>query len=160
MTIQSAAGATLRISAALPATFDAAGYALIFPALPVAANPRVGEITDLGEFGREFALITHNPIGTRATQKFKGSFNEGTMSLTLALNTADAGQTLMNTASLSNNAHAFEVRLQNGARYYFLAQVMSWKIGVGSVDQLVSATVQLEITSSDGGVGVVPVPAV
>lgn len=157
MSVQSAAGATLRISAAMPATFDGAGYALIFPAVPVAANPRVGEITDLGEFGREFALITHNPIGTRATQKFKGSFNEGTMSLTLAMNTADAGQVLMRAASLSDAAHSFEVRLQNGARYYFLAQVMSWKIGVGSVDQLVSATVQLEITSSAAGVGVVEV---
>ena len=71
MTVRTSAGTTLKVSASAPATFDKAGYsALTFTA--------VGEITDLGEFGREYALVTHNPVGTRGTQKFKGSFNEGT----------------------------------------------------------------------------------
>lgn len=148
MSVRTSAGSTLRVSAAAPATFNEAGYA----ALTWAA---VGEITDMGEFGREYALVTHNPVGTRGTQKFKGSFNEGTMSLSLGLDTDDAGQILMKAGSLSDLAYSFEVETQNGDIYYFQAMVMSWKLGVASVDSITTATCNLEITTSAGGVGVV-----
>jgi len=148
MTVRTSAGTTLKVSATAPATFNSAGYsALTFTA--------VGEITDLGEFGREFALVTHNPVGSRGTQKFKGSFNEGTMNLSLGLNTDDAGQVLMKAASLSDSAYSFEVTTQNGDKYYFQAMVMSWKMGIGSVDSITTATCALELTTSSGDVGVV-----
>lgn len=148
MTVRTSAGTTLKVSANAPATFNVAGYsALTFTA--------VGEITDLGEFGREFALVTHNPVGTRGTQKFKGSFNEGTMNLTLGLDTDDAGQVLMKAASLADTAYSFEVTTQNGDIYYFQAMVMSFKVGVGSVDSITTATCTLELTTSSGGVGIV-----
>lgn len=148
MTVRTSAGTTLKVSASAPATFNTAGYsALTFTA--------VGEITDLGEFGREFALVTHNPVGTRGTQKFKGSFNEGTMNLTLGLDTDDAGQVLMKAASLADSAYSFEVTTQNGDTYYFQAMVMSFKVGIGSVDSITTATCTLELTTSAGGVGIV-----
>ena len=90
MTVRTSAGTTLRVSSAQPATFNVAGYNTLFTASPVPAL--VGEITDLGEFGRDYALVTHNPVGTRGTQKFKASFNEGTMALQLGLDIAHAGQ--------------------------------------------------------------------
>jgi len=148
MTVRTSAGSTLKISASAPATFNAAGYsALVYTS--------VGEITDLGEFGREFTLVTHNPVGSRGTQKFKGSFNEGTMNLSLGLDTDDAGQVLMKAGSLSDTAYSFEVTTQNGDSYYFQAMVMSFKVGVGSVDSITTATCTLEITTSAGGIGVV-----
>jgi hypothetical protein len=148
MTVRTSAGSTLRVSAGVPATFNVAGYgALTFSA--------VGEITDLGEFGREYALVTHNPIGSRGTQKFKGSFNEGTMNLSLGLDTEDAGQVLMKAASLSDNLYSFEVETQNGDIYYFQAMVMSWKVGVSTVDSITTASCALELTTSSTGVGVV-----
>lgn len=148
MTIQSAAGASIGISAAAPATYNVAGYEAL-------TYSNIGEVTDLGEFGREYNLITHNPIDTRATKKLKGSYNEGQISLTVALDTADAGQNLAKTASASDADYSLVVTMQNGAKYYFPAKVMSFKIGVGSVDNVVSATISLEITSSSTGVGVV-----
>ena len=148
MTVRTSAGTTLKISANAPATFNVAGYsALTYTA--------VGEITDLGEFGREFTLVTHNPVGSRGTQKFKGSFNEGTMNLSLGLDTDDAGQVLMKAASLSDGPYSFEVTTQNGDTYYFQAMVMSFKVGVGSVDSITTATCTLELTTSAGGVGIV-----
>lgn len=148
MTVRTSAGTTLKISANAPATFNVAGYsALTYTA--------VGEITDLGEFGREFTLVTHNPVGSRGTQKFKGSFNEGTMNLSLGLDTDDAGQILMKAASLADTAYSFEVTTQNGDTYYFQAMVMSFKVGVGSVDSITTATCTLELTTSAGGVGIV-----
>ena len=114
-----------------------------------------GEITDLGEFGREFALVTHNPVGSRGTQKFKGSFNEGTMTMSLGLDTDDAGQIIAKTASLSDLDFSFMVTTQNLDRYFFQAKVMSFKVGVGGVDQITTATVTLEITTNSAGVGIV-----
>ena len=153
MTVRTSAGTTLRISASAPATFDETGYNDLFTASPT--PPIVGEITDLGEFGREFALVTHNPVGSRGTQKFKGSFNEGTMTLSLGLDTDDAGQIIAKTASLSDLDFSFMVTTQNLDRYFFQAKVMSFKVGVGGVDQITTATVTLEITTNSVGVGIV-----
>lgn len=153
MTVRTSAGTTLRVSSSAPATFDASGYNTLFTASPVPSL--VGEITDLGEFGREFALVTHNPVGTRGTQKFKGSFNEGTMSMSLGLDTDDAGQIVMKAASVSDNDYSFLVTTQNGDKYYFQAKVMSWKVGVGGVDQITTASVTLELTTNSAGVGIV-----
>ena len=150
MTVHTSAGTRLSLSADAPASFDSTGYeALTYTA--------VGEITDLGEFGREYSLVTHNPIGTRGTQKFKGSFNEGTMNLTIGLDTANAGQVLMQAASMADSAYSFEVDMQNGDTYYFQAMVMSWKVNVGSVDSMTTASVTLELTTSDDGTGVIEV---
>ncbi|PTR17501.1 hypothetical protein C8R31_101665 [Nitrosospira sp. Nsp2] len=152
MSVRTSAGTTLKISAAAPATFDAAGYAAL-------TFTNVAEITDLGEFGREYALVTHNPIGSRGTVKKKGSFNEGTMALKLGLDTDDAGQILIKAASLSDNDYSFQITSQNGDKYYFQAQVMNFKVGLSTVDAVTSASVNLELTSSSAGVGVIEVLA-
>ncbi len=153
MAVTTSAGTTLRVTSSQPATYTSSGYNTLFTASPAPAL--VGEITDLGEFGREYALVTHNPVGTRGTQKFKGSFNEGTMSLSLGLDTDDAGQIIMKAASLSDNNYSFMVTTQNGDKYYFQAKVMSWKVGVGSVDSITTATATLELTTTSAGVGIV-----
>lgn len=148
MTVRTSAGTTIGLSASQPATFNATGYdALTFTS--------IGEVTDLGEFGREYALVTHNPLGARGTVKKKGSFNEGTMTLQLGLDTDDAGQVLALAASTSDADYSFKVTTQNGDIYYFQAQVMSFKVGIGSVDQITSATITLELTSNSAGVGIV-----
>jgi len=153
MTVFTSAGTTLQVSASAPATFDGVGYAAVFAQSPGPAI--VGEITDLGEFGREFALVTHMPVGSRGTQKFKGSFNEGTMALSLGLDTDDAGQIIMKTASLSDNNFSFMVTTQNGDKYFFQAKVMSFKVNVAGVDSITTATTTLELTTTAGGVGIV-----
>jgi len=153
MTVRTSAGTTLRVTASAPATFNSAGYTTLFSTSPVPAL--VGEVTDLGEFGREYALVTHMPVGNRGTQKFKGSFNEGTITLSLGLDTDDAGQIIMKAASISDNDYSFMVTTQNGDKYFFRAQVMSWKVGVGSVDSITTATATLEITTNAAGVGIV-----
>lgn len=148
MAVRTSAGTTIKLSAGAPATFNAAGYAAL-------TWTTIGEVTDLGEFGREFNLVTHNPLGSRGTVKKKGSFNEGSITLQLGLDTDDAGQILAKTAHLSDNDYSFEIATQNGDKYYFQAQVMSFKVGVGGVDQITAATIMLEITTNSAGVGIV-----
>jgi hypothetical protein len=152
MPVRTSAGSVLKISAGVPATFNAAGYQAL-------TYTTIGEVTDFGEFGREFTLVTHNPVANRGTVKFKGSFNEGAMTLQLGLDTDDAGQILAKSAVNSDNNYAFELTTQNNDKYFFQAQVMSFKVGVGSVNQVTSATIMVEITTSNTGVGVVEVLA-
>lgn len=152
MTVRSSAGSTIKISAGIPATYNAAGYA----ALTMTA---IGEVTDLGEFGKTYNLVTHNPLGTRGTTKLKGSYNEGTISMQLGLDTDDAGQILAKSAANSDNDYSFEITTQNGDKYYFQAKVMSFMVSVGSVDTVTGATVSLELTSGGANPGIIEVLA-
>ena len=152
MTVATTAGTTIAVSASAPGTYDSSGYAAL-------SYTSIGEVTNLGSFGREYALVTHNPIGTRATQKYKGSYNEGQIAMEVGLDTDDSGQDLLYTAATSDSNYSFKVTAQNGDVCYFIAKVMSFKRNFGGVDQITSATITLEITSSSGGVGVVIVEA-
>ena len=62
MSFDTAAGAVLSMSAVLPATYDASGYGAL-------TKVPIGEITNIGEFGKEFALVTHQPLATRGVKK-------------------------------------------------------------------------------------------
>lgn len=152
MAVESLAGTKLGISASAPATFNAAGYAAL-----TFAN--IGEITDPGEHGRTYALITHMPIDKRNTQKFKGSFNEGQMTLQLAVNTDDAGQAILQAAKVSDASYYFAMTYQGGDIHYFPAKVMSFIYAGGGVDTIRAGSVQLELTSDASGVGIIEVEA-
>lgn len=152
MAVQTVAGTTIGISAAQPATFNAAGYAAL-------TFTNIGEITDGGEHGKTYAEVTHNPIDTRGTQKFKGSFNLGNKTLQLAIDDDDAGQTLAKAALESDNDYSFEVTYQDGAIDYFQAKVMSFSKAATSVDSIRSATVTLALTTTKTGVGIIEVAA-
>jgi hypothetical protein len=142
------AGTTIKISAGIPATNDAAGYAAL-------TWTTIGEVTDLGEFGRVYNLVTHNPLATRATVKRKGSYNDGSVAMQLAIDDDDAGQVLALAALASDANYSFKITLQNGAIKYFQSQVMSFTTNVGSVDQITSAAITLEIDSEQGIISVV-----
>ncbi len=51
--------------------------------------------------------------------------------------------------------YSFAVTTQNGDKYFFRAQVMSFKVSVGGVDTITNATIMLEITTNSAGVGIV-----
>jgi len=134
------AGTTIGVTADAATSYDASGFgALVFDL--------IGEVTDLGEFGREYAAVTHNPLGDRRTVKRKGSYNDGTVAMTVARVPGDSGQTVLQEALDSDDNYSFNVTLQDGTELYFEAQVMSYTTNVGSVDQITTASVSLEITN-------------
>lgn len=131
------AGATLSIAVA-PVTLNAAGYG-------AASWQTVGEVTDIGAFGKSYKLVTHNPIATRITVKRKGSYNNGTIALKMARVT-DAGQAQLIAASTSDVSPAFRVQFQGSAlTAYFTGQVMSAMTNVGNVDTITALDVNIEI---------------
>jgi len=142
------AGTTVGISAVLPATYDVAGYAAL-------TFSNIGNIEDGGEHGREYAEVTFNPIDTRGTQKFKGSFNEGNKTLSIGYNSDDAGMLVLKTALNSDNDYAFEVAYPDGDIDYFTAKVMTLTKATGGVDSIRMASVTLAITTNSAGVGIV-----
>jgi len=152
MIVRTSAGTTLKMSAAQPATYDSTGYAAL-------TYTTIGEVTNLGEIGREYNLVTHQPLASRGTVKKKGSFNDGQLTINVGLDNSDAGQTLLKTALASDNDYSFLVTLQDGAKRYFQGQVMSFKTNVGGVDDITAATITVEITTNSAGVGIVEVAA-
>lgn len=132
------AGTTIQVSASLPGTYNLSSFAGL-------SYTAIGEVTDLGEFGREYNLVTHNPLGDRRTVKRKGSYNDGAVSMTLARVPSDAGQALLIAGLDSDNSYSFKVTLQDGTIQYFTAQIMSYTTNIGGVDQITSASVTLEI---------------
>lgn len=153
MAVQTVAGTTVHISAGIPATFDAAGYAA------VTGWAKIGEITDAGSHGKTYAEVTHMPIDTRMTQKFKGSINIGTKTLQLGVDEDDAGQILAKTALDSDSDYSFKVTYQDGAIDYFRAKVMSFEKSATGVDTIRSATMNLALTGTKTGVGIIEVAA-
>jgi len=148
MGLGTVAGTKIGISASTPATFNEAGYeALVFT--------NIGNIEDGGEHGREYAEVTFNPIDTRGTQKYKGSFNEGNKTLSIGYDSDDAGMVLLKAALASDNDYSFEVEYPNGDIDWFQAKVMSLTKAIGGVDSIRMATVTLAITTNSAGVGIV-----
>lgn len=136
----SSAGSELAISAALPATPNAAGFAAL-------TWVDIAEITDLGSTGRTYNIINHQPLATRGVVKLKGSFNDGAKTVQAAYAPGDPGQVLVATALDDDAFYAFRETLQDGTIKYFLAQVTSAPTNVGTVDSITGTTFNLEIKS-------------
>jgi hypothetical protein len=137
---QTVAGSSLKISAAKPATYDAAGFGAL-------AFTTVGEVTDIGSLGKEYTLVTHNPVGDRKTYKFRGSYNNGALALKLAKALSDAGQAMLLAASESDTSYSFCITLQDGKKMYFTGMTMSFITNIGTVNNILGADVKVEIDS-------------
>ena len=151
MSSETSAGATIGITAAKPATFDGAGYGAL-------AFTLIGEITNLGEFGREYEKVEHKPLANRGTVKKKGGYDDGNIPLAMACDEKDAGQILLETASGSDADYFFCITRQSGTKHFFPAQVMSFKRTIGERANITNVASTVEITSY-AGVGVVNVKA-
>jgi len=116
-------------------------------ALQAVSYTDIAEVTDIGEFGKSYNLVTHNPLGDRVTVKRKGSINNGTIALQMAYAPADPGQTLLATAVDSDSSYSYRVTLQDNTQFYFTGQAMSRPIQVGGVDSITASTCNVEIDS-------------
>jgi len=117
-------------------------------ALQAVSYTDIAEVTDIGEFGKSYNLVTHNPLGDRVTVKRKGSINNGTIALQMAYAPADPGQTLLATAVDSDNSYSYRVTLQDLTQFYFTGQAMGRPIQVGGVDSITASTCNIEIDST------------
>ncbi len=154
MTVSTSAGTTLGLSAAAPATYNAAGYeALTFTT--------VGEVSDLGEIpSRVYELVNWNAIAERGTRKSKGGYNLGSQTITIGIDPDDAGQTLLDTATNSDTVYSVEIAHPQLGTIYARALVMGGTKSYGDVNSIATRQVTLEYTivdlTTDGVVFVAP----
>lgn len=140
---RTSAGTVLSVSAAPPQILNGSSYLVSdFAALSFTS---VGELSDLGSFGKKYNLVSFNALGDRKTVKRKGSYNNGTLSLKLASSPTNAGQIILQQAADSDSSYCFRVVTQSGSTFYFTAQIMGWMLEVGSVDQIMGASLDCEI---------------
>jgi len=138
-TASTAAGTILLVSAATPATSDAAGYKLL-------VWTEIAEVTSIGARGKQFAVVEHKPLAYRGTYKRKGSFNNGQMAIGLAIAKADAGQDLLSDALESDDSYSFQIKFPSGRIQYFPGQVSSFTDSdIGSTDAILAGTANVEV---------------
>ncbi len=125
------AGSAIFISAGVPATTDVAGFAAL-------SYTKVNDITDLGAVGPAVANVTHVPVDSATTFKFKTIVDNGAMALKGARVTTDPGQVLLIAAVASYANYAYKVVLQNGAIIYFQGLADSYKTNIGTAGVITS----------------------
>lgn len=131
-------GGYVSVSAAAPATYDPTGYAAL-------TWTEVGEVTEIPEHGPEHAENTHTPLKTGIVDKFHGELNYGSVSLPMALDMADPGQTILRDALASKAAISFRMTYSDGAVEYTTGKVFSFKRSA-SVGSVVPATANVGFT--------------
>ena len=140
MTSITAAGTALAISAGVPATQDAAGYAAL-------TYTEISQIDKIGVIGAVFSKVEFTPL-KGPKQKHKGAFDGGTLSPTLAHDDADAGQTLLRASAASNNLYAFKVTYPDGAVRYFQGRTFGYPENIDGADSIITATPSIEISTA------------
>jgi hypothetical protein len=141
-----AAGTKLYVSASLPATYDAAGYAAL-------SWTEVQEVTAIGDFGAAFGLVTHTPLNSRVVHKFKGSVNYGQLSIAAARDVGDTGQGILETAAGDDDDISFKIEhndslgSSNTIEYTTGKVMSSLSTGLGSAEGIDGVSYQVEINN-------------
>lgn len=144
--LQTMQGAVLAISASLPATYDAAGYAAT-----AVVYTAIGSIEDHGRHGVKATISKFTAVDDGIVQKFKGSKDYGTKSLQLGHMPSDAGQVILAAAAESKNRYSVKITypLRAGEAtpetHYLDAVVASRENSDGQADDVRKLMVDLEI---------------
>lgn len=144
--VQTLLGATLSISATLPATYDSAGYTAT-----AIAWTAIGQVEDFGEHGGSANVAKFTPVDTGVVAKSKGSKDYGKLPLILGSVPGDAGQILLGTG-FEATAH-YSVKLVYPKRdgettaevHYLDCLVTSHSFKDGKVDDISRVAVDLEV---------------
>ena len=115
----------------------------------------IGEVEDLGEFGRKYNKIEVKSLGNRGIRKAKSSFDDGSIRLKIHADADDLGQDALATAVDDDDAYNFKIEENDAGdgvgatptTSKFRAKVMGMPKSVGSGDSVVDFTVELEIDS-------------
>ena len=102
--VQGTSGATIAISATLPATYDGSGYGST-----LMVYTTIGEVENHGEHGITVGTTTFTPVGTAVVTKIKTTKDYGNKSLALGNVPANAGQILLDTAVESYNHYSVKI---------------------------------------------------
>lgn len=138
--LQSITGATLGLSATLPATYDEAGYTA-----SVMEFTNVGKMENWGNHGVVANVATFKDVETGTVEKIKGSKDYGTMNMTVGSIPTDAGQILLLAASESNLHYSAVLTYPDGEEHYLDVLVSKHEFQDGGADDLSKVGVDIAI---------------
>lgn len=136
-------GATLAISATLPATYDAAGYGAT-----TITYTAIGEIENYGNHGVTATIVEFTPIDTAVVAKMKGSKNYGTMTLSVGSIPTNAGQVILKAASESTAHYSAKLTYPDGEIHYMDVLVAKHEYQDGTVNDPMKLSVDLAIAKA------------
>ena len=143
MTVQTSTGVLMGIVKGVPATYDQAGFeALTFV--------NVAEVTDIPEYGPTIQVVTHEPLATGVTEKYKGFINYGSVSVGLGYDISDAGQVILNEGADGTgkfDEHSVAITYPSGDVDYYTCKIFSYTKNPGTANSIVGSTALLEINT-------------
>ena len=107
-------GATIEVSAALPATYDDTGYEAL-------SWTGCGEIVDVSEIAKAWAVVAHQAVTRAYPEKIKDTYDV----------TADTGQVILLAGLAAAASYSFQITLPSGDIAYFTGKIL--KAGIGSI---------------------------
>lgn len=118
----------------------------------------VGSVQDLGEAGSQAEVVVGKFVGGDGyVKKLKGSRDNGSLSLVVARDSADAGQIALLAAENTEFAYNFCIELNDkpaagaspkNSKLYFKAIVASARHSLGGADDIVTTTFELAISGA------------
>lgn len=154
MTINSAGGSRIYLGTTLAVNTNQSSPAVVAE-FATDTYTEVGEVEDLGEFGDEAEEITFTALKDARVRKLKGPKNAGTIAVVSGDDPLDAGQDAMISAEASNLDFNFKVELNDAVSlsgtpsiHYFRGKVMSKRLNVGNVSNVVRRTFNVGINSA------------
>ena len=125
------------ISASLPATYDAAGYAAT-----TITYTTIGKVESFPEMGSEREIKKFIPI-TGAIEYSKGVAEYGSGPMVVADVPADAGQVIVKAADASANHYSMKVTYPDGEVHYLDVLVSGWKLTQAQSGEFMKRTATL-----------------
>lgn len=149
MTSITAGGTAVALSLTAPSTFDSSGY------VAVGSYTTVGEVDDVqGEIGRLYELATRYALSRAgAATHATTNFDDGSITLPIALDFADAGQDLIR--ANAGATVSVKITLPNSVVIYCQAILLGAPINIGNTTSFIMHNAQLKIITSATGVGIV-----
>lgn len=115
----------------------------------------INNVEDLGEFGDEATSITFTSLKDGRVGKYKGPRDAGTMNVVVGDDPRDPGQAICNIAETTKFDYNIKVVLNdavtlggNGGIHYFKAKILSARLNVGNVSNVVKRTFAMGVNSA------------
>lgn len=132
-------GAVYAISASLPATYDAAGYAAT-----TITYTTIGKVQDFPAYGAKRSVNKFMPING-AVEKTKGTPDYGSGNIVVADVPADGGQVILAAADASSNHYSVKITYPDSEVHYLDVIVAGWELSAAKEGVPMLRTGMLEI---------------
>ena len=130
---------TYAISAGLPATYDAAGYAAT-----TITYTTIGRVESFPEIGATREVNKFTPI-SGAVEYLKGTAEYGSGDMVLADMPTDVGQVIAKAAAASSAHYSMKITYPDGEVHYLDVLVSSWKLSQAQSGGVMKRTATISV---------------